>query len=289
MQISRALLALSLVLLVGGCRNTSSIDAGHRAGNAAVRPPPGASVTQLGAQVPAHSAGAVPLADHVFSRAYAVVEAWSDALNRHDVDALLPLYAEQVTFYGRPLRRAAVIELKRSALAAPTGFQQRIVGTIELERTTDGLQAAFLKRSGTGSTVSDVQAKLVLKIEPGRSPTIIEESEESAPHRATAKDADSCIEVAGEVVQSLPEVTSRLQALDRAADQSDGGAHAGGIGPTEDDDGFTMELGIHTDEGFESYVVYSVDKAGLLLVRAGGADLAVPSAARNRVANACRH
>jgi hypothetical protein len=51
--------------------------------------------------------------------------------------------------------------------------------------------------------MGDVQAKLVLKSEPGRSPTIVEESDGSVQKPDRAESTDSCLEVAGEVAMTL--------------------------------------------------------------------------------------
>jgi len=89
-----------------------------------------------------------------------VLEAWNAALNSHDVDALGPLYAARVDFYGTSLTRAQVVARKRKALAASPKFEQHL-SEITIEASPDGsMVARFVKTSGPAARTADVRATL---------------------------------------------------------------------------------------------------------------------------------
>jgi hypothetical protein len=122
--------------------------------------PSGSSIDPSPAPTAAPSSPASSVPDSVARRA---VQAWSDALDGHDVDALPGLYAEQVRFYGRWLPRSAVVAAKRAALSAQSTFRQQVVGEITLTLHDDVVTAEFLKRSGVNGKPRDVRARLGLR------------------------------------------------------------------------------------------------------------------------------
>ena len=97
-------------------------------------------------------------------------------------------------------------------------------------------------------------------------------------------------QLANEVVDALPQVRRATDAAIKEAEQSDGGAAFGGIGPTDDGDGgFVSSTGLHTDERFDARIVTTVDRSGKLTVSVLGEDVAIPAAALEAVRAACRH
>jgi hypothetical protein len=86
----------------------------------------------------------------------------------------------------------------------------------------------------------------------------------------------------------LPEVKRAISDAQKGVDESDGRANLGGVGPMEDESGFTAGLGVHTAERFEARVWYSVDWAGHLTVTVDGDDLNVPGETVRAVERACK-
>lgn len=232
------------------------------------------------------------------------VQAWSRALDAHDVASLEPYYAANVCFYGRVTTRAAVIAAKRAALGPQSTFHQEIVGVIDVRQQSDGaVVAAFVKRSGPRGSLRDLPAKVILRPrrdDPGAL-VILEEADATDPATANTPDpcaseawskgegpspaaADRCEETAAARVRELPDVKSFL------ADSRKAGDAIGGTGPEDDGTGvLTFALGFHTRDRFEPHVVYTIDrKTGAMTVSVDGADESVPKAAAQAVADACK-
>ena len=125
-----------------------------------------------------------------------VVRAWSDALDRHDVDALGALYADNVFFYTSVRTKAQVLAAKTSALGPTSTFHQQIVGDIAV---TNG-RATFTKRSGNGTKLASGQAVLVV----AGSPLAITE-ERDAPRPPA-----SCEAAVMDVVDAIPAVKKQM-------------------------------------------------------------------------------
>ncbi len=263
-----------------GDRNGDLSRVGGNPGNAT-------AMSDAGATAPNASSPA-PLSPLDPERVRRVVQAWNDALDKHDVDALRHVYAERVHLYGKDLARAAVLDEKRAALGRSPGFHQSIAGPIALSPSRGGaMEARFEKSSGEPPRVSTVHARLVLTPgDPGR-PVIAEESDESSDGRKP-EPVDRCKEVAARVVNALPQVERAMHAAQVAVDRADGAATVGGMMPVDDDDGFEAELGIHTGERFEPSVSYGVDRAGRLTVTVADEDVAPPPDAREAVKQACK-
>jgi hypothetical protein len=134
--------------------------------------------------------------------------------------------------------------------------------------------------------MADVRATLVFILQPAGLRIAVESDETTDRARASARLA-RCESVAVEVVNGLPEVAREVADAEKAAAASDGSARFGGIGPIEEEDGFSAGIGIHTDERFEGTVWYRVDASGQLEVTTMGEDLRVPRAAVERVRKAC--
>lgn len=217
------------------------------------------------------------------------VRAWSEALDRHDLEGLARLYGPSVVFYGQPRSKAAVVAAKRAAFAKQRSFRQELVGDIALARAPDGrVTATFTKRSGDGAAFSVDTATLVLA--PSAAGYVVVEEADAASLARRASSPSVCEAKATEVVNALPEVKRATADAMTDADQSDGGARFGGVGPNDDGEGgITFALGLHTDERFETRVVASVAKNGALSVMVLGSDVAVPAAALRAVREACRH
>lgn len=221
-----------------------------------------------------------------------VVRAWSDALDRHDLGALEPLYAAHVAFYGRPapLPRAEVMQLKRAALKDGT-FRQDIVGDLEFRALREGVwEVRFQKRSGRAGKLSQVRAWLALGENDAGHLVIVRETDDASEH-ADAGGADAaCATAADQVVFSLPQVKQAWSGALKAAAASGGGARAGSVGSCEPkDDPCVMEYGVHTDERFERYLGYEVDRhTGQLTVDVMATDVQVPKPGLKKVAEACK-
>jgi hypothetical protein len=218
-----------------------------------------------------------------------VVQTWSAALDRHDVGALASLYGEHVRFYGHDLTREAVIGAKRDALRAQPAFRQSIVGDIDVAPSDGGSAVAtFTKRSGQADKMRSVQGRLVLETSEGGPPTIVEETDEASNARRAATERTLCEDVAARAVGELPSVKRAVADAQHSANQAGGNAHYGSITPIEDDDGFTVELGVHTPDRFESAVSYSVDRAGHLTVTVLEENVNAPAETLRAVARACQ-
>jgi hypothetical protein len=275
-----SLRAVLLLLAVAACRERPDRLAARRADTALpVSAPSNAPAPRI-EPAPAPSVEP-PSAERA---ALALVEAWSAALDGHHVERLPPLYAESVRFYGRRLSRDAVVAAKTSALSKQTRFRQQLVTTPNLERAgTDTLNVTFVKRSGEPDEQRDVPAKLVLALAPTGTWQIIEEAD------APSETPSSCQDQASQLVNALPEVQRAVRDAQTAADASGGRARFGGIGPIEEPSGaFSASLGIHTDERFETYVAYEVDRQGRLSVAVFGSELTLSPASLRSVAKACK-
>ncbi len=217
------------------------------------------------------------------------VEAWGAAIDRHDVKALEGMYAERVSFYGQRRSKAEVIAAKQSAFAAEPDFHLQIPGFIEITHgVRDYYVAKFNKLSGKLGNLRGTDAKLVI----GRSndgPLLIREEADSGTSDMQNSD---CSEVAAAVVNALPEVKHDLATADARANASKGALRVGGIGPMDldDPDGFSVMLGLNSDEQFETVVSYEVNREGLLSLSdvTYGAPVAIPPSALRKIAKTCR-
>jgi hypothetical protein len=254
-----------------------------------------------------------PLADPVLSQ----VTAWNRALDRHDVTALDGLYAQDVCFYGQRMTKSAILESKRRALSADGTFQQQIVGAIEVVAVVSGESAiaTFVKRSGDPGHLQDVRARIFLKnfaidyARPDAKWSIAGENEANAASKPALDhcesevaysfknipEADSrCDEAASEVFGELPEVKRAMARMWKdynARVKDEPNIAVGGFGPQENGDGsYTVARGLHTDERFEDFAGYRVDRStGRLEVSISGED-SPPISAPNlrKVEAACK-
>jgi hypothetical protein len=240
------------------------------------------------APAPVSAAAAAPKVDPVRDEAKAVTEAWSAALDRHDVAALEPLYGDRVAFYGNVASRSAVLEAKRRALGPKSTFRQTIADVEPASITHDEelrVVVTFTKRSGSPPKLATVDAKLVLA---GRPLRIVEESDTPSDEKAKEKSLSRCQTVASEVVQSLPPVKKLL--ADVAAELPKyPDRFMGGLGVLPNENGkFSTGIGVHHPDRYEALVWYDVDNDGALHVSAMGEDVPVPPAMQARVVAACK-
>lgn len=215
-----------------------------------------------------------------------IVRAWSEALDRHDIDALGPLYAPKVTFYGADLSRAAVLAAKKRALGRGSTFEQQIVGDLEAVDTEKGpITISFTKRSGSGGKLTDIRSVIVVD---GATLAITEEHDAASEARAEQLRDARCFEVVAAVVSSLPAVKKILGRVEAGLSKFPN-HRMGGIGPMRVDDGsVTGGLGVHSDERYEAMIWYTVSPEGKLEVTAPEA-LSVPAADAARVKAVCSH
>lgn len=286
------LLGVVALLAVGACRREERPQprpTPQSTPQRAAAPPPAAAPPTESASAP--SPPPTPEAQ-VASK---TVRAWNTALDRHDLVALEKLYAGSVLFYGRPRSRASVVSAKRAAFARQPGFRQELIGDVTVERLGDGtLSASFTKKAGPPEDFLVISGKLVLSPSASGYLVAAESDEASARRDASAQPSGStvsdCEATASEVANALPEVKRTLALAMKEADESDGGARFGGMGPNDDGEGaFTAAMGLHTDDHFEARFVYSVDRNGRLTVVAGGQELEIPRSSLQAVAAACGH
>ncbi len=217
-----------------------------------------------------------------------MVLAWSEALDRHDTAALSRFYGEQVLYYGRELPKAAVLRAKQAAFRAETTFHQQVMGDIDITQTENSAIAGFLKRSGAAGRARDVRAKLVIRASGASAPLIVEETDAVTESNRGETRRTECEVAAARAVNDLPEVKRMVVSETRAADESGGRAHYGSVGPIDDPTGgFSVGLGIHTDERFEAAVWYAVDRSGLLSVSVLGSDVTLAPDVLRAVQKAC--
>jgi hypothetical protein len=276
----RAAVCVTAVHALGACDRQSS--RGHEEVAASATGSAAATTSTAALPPPA----AIP--DESARRA---VYAWSSALDRHDVDGLAPLYADRVRFYGKDLTRDAVLSRKQDALRAQPTFRQEIVGPIDLQPADPGEVAArFTKRSGAAKRMRITRARVVLGAGAGGVLRVVEESDEEADKPSAApshRDLANCEGTTAKLVQALPQVKKAVAEAMAAAAHAGPDTHFGSITPVEDDDGFTVELGIDTPDRFEASVFYSVDAAGAVSVTVEGEDIAVPAHVARAVRAAC--
>ena len=243
--------------------------------------------------------------DLLKTSAQARLRAWNDALDRHDVSALEPLYATSVCLYGRVVARSKAVEAKQKALGPGSTFHQKVVGEAQAQTDSDGaVVLGFVKRSGSGDQLHDIRAKLVMRSETRDGALwIVEETDEASQSAEVRRDAceaaawrevkaaapagsGACEATAAKVVNELPAVKKFMDDAKKAAA---GGAHLGGVGPEDDGDSFTVGIGFQNPDRFEGHVFYTVvRKTGELTVAVDGEDVVVPSAGLRAVADACK-
>jgi hypothetical protein len=265
----------ALVLAMAGCRSDSATRAAL-------------PETSTSVEASSPSSRPTPL-DRVAEEARRVVLAWNQALDERNPDALQPLYGEHVRYYGRDLTGSAVVGAKRVALHADTTFHQRVVGEIVVIPGEDVATAGFLKRSGPAGDLRDVHARLVMQRSDGGALLIVEETDDVTEKAKLDSTPIECERAAARVVDDLPDVKQAVASAILAGEQSGGQAHYGRVGPIDDEnDGFSVGVGLHTDQRFEAEVWYSVDRSGRLSVTVLGADVAIPPSSLRTVATACR-
>jgi hypothetical protein len=215
------------------------------------------------------------------------VSAWSDALDRHDTNALGGLYAEEVGFYGQRRTKAAVVHAKQAVLNSCPTFRQQIPGFIDVRSVEDFYVARFSAHFGASNDLRDRDLRLVLRRGDGGPLLIVEEVDDATAE----KQQERCETVAAEVVNALPQVKRRIAQAWARADASGGRLRFGGIGPQHVDvpNGFFASIGIHSDERCETVASYEVDRDGRLRLSIAGEPLPVVSpGALGRVARACK-
>jgi hypothetical protein len=217
-----------------------------------------------------------------------VVQAWNDALNRHDVAAMAGLYDERVRFYGREASKASVLKAKQGAFGTASTFTQQIEGPITIAPGSGGeLVATFLKRSGSAGKLHEVHAKLALRAADGGLPMITEETDEVSAQRGEDAGAPDCETMAAHVVNALTEVKREVADLKKTADESGSSSHFGGFGPIyEGDSKFSAGIGLYTDQRFQGEINYTVDH-GHLYVDILGTNVSVPISAQKVIEHAC--
>lgn len=265
------------VLVVLGCKRESEHAPPARASTAPADAPlasaaPRSASPKASSHAPPHAVVAL----EQLTRARALVSAWDTALNRHDVAALAPLYAENVSFYGRATPRDELMRAKQRALTATPDYAQAL-SNLTLSRDADGsVKVNFTKRSGARNAQREVDASL--RLQRSKDGFLIA-SESDAPSDARSDRDKTCMEVALEAAYALPEVARAFK--DAPAD-----ARPGGVTYTEEPTSGSAALGFHHDDHFEA--VFSVDvDAGKLNASQYGEALPVPSAVQARVRAKC--
>jgi hypothetical protein len=304
MSEARRALTLAALLAIPAC--SRDVPGERGASHAPPVLPPGSAASAPSLVVP------VAAGDSLAVAARARVQAWSRALDAHDLAALEPLYARNLCLYGRVMSRARVVAAKRAALGPQSTFHQEIVGDVSIRPQTDGAAIAlFTKLSGAKDHLREVRAKLVL-IAPGDAGSleIVEEAdapqvadsderdgcEAEAEHATAASSsrgsrgapsADACEATVNGVVQSLSLVKAFYEEAKAAVEA---GAIIGSTGPENDGDSeLTSAIGFNNPDRFEPHVVYVVNlKTGTLEVSVDGQDTAPSNEAAKAIAAACK-
>jgi hypothetical protein len=229
----------------------------------------------------------------VSSGANGAVHAWNDALNRKDIGALERLYAEQVSYYGQSLSGAEVVKRKRAALEKAPQFVQQIVGEIAVTEEQGKSVARFRKRSGVPPKLGEVDAQLRLAPAQGGAYVITEETDAVTEKRKSSspQTCEDAVEAAvGPAERAAMERIQRL--VDKAPNRKE--LHAGGIGPigpeANGDYIYTIMLGVHHPERFETMVAYTIDgRTGNVTVSEGAEEkgLRISAADKERIVKAC--
>ncbi len=87
---------------------------------------------------------------------------------------------------------------------------------------------------------------MVLRAQDASVLLVVEETDEATEDRTHPLERAKCEEIAAREVNTLPAVQQAIKSAQRAASESDGEAHLGGMMPIEDDDSFTAEIGINS-------------------------------------------
>jgi hypothetical protein len=270
--------AASIMLLAAGCHGK------HRALARRTPAPLAAS-----ASVPnAEASDAAPADWAVNGPVWRFVVEWNSALDHHDAKALQALYADRLSYYGQRRSKAEVIRAKQAAFESEPDLHQQIPGFIDINLGIgDYFRARFWKLSGKPDQLNGTNAKLVIERGDGGPLQIVEEADDDA----SEKQNSLCDWTAADVVNALPAVKQSVAKAFARADASNGKLRFGGIGPQDlsAPDGFFVSMGLHSDERFETVVLYGVDREGLLTVQIEWENsVAVPPAALRKVAQACR-
>lgn len=249
--------------------------------------PVAAASSAPNAPAPSASEKATPLSPEA-EGAWKTVRAWSDALDRHDLEKLGELYAGTVRFYGRDLSKNAVIAAKRAAFAKKPGFRQMIIGEISLSLSLGVFTASFTKKAGPDDEFLVNSAKLGIKEDAGKFLIVEETDEESVQKELSARAA--CMTKVHDVVGALPDVQFAEKVALEEIEESDGGWTMSGIGPNDDGEGgFDAEVGIRTEVNIDTRYRYSVDRKGRLTVSTKGGPVDIPREALQAVARVCGH
>ena len=298
MSLRRALLTLGLSSLAFACKSAPSTTSDASTGTIAndgndataigASPSAAASVALMGTASAASDASAV--SDAETRAAKDLIQAWSRALDLHDLAALAPMYAPRVMFYGRDVPRAVVLAAKTRALGPGSTFHQSITSDIMVVRADDGtMRASFTKRSGAGSPprVTDVAARVGMVRGDGGALAIVEETDVPSQGRATEMNRAGCHLAAAAAVHDLPAVKKLLADTQHEIDAHYKDRHLGGWGPIDEADGFSAALGVDQPERFENMVLYGVH-AGKLTVTVMGEDVEISKDRQEAVAKACQ-
>ena len=272
---------LLLLLALAGCQRETPPHADAQRTSASVAASSAAQArTAASAQAPSASSVAAPSSPSLdcgsttaIQAAGQLLSAWNNALNAHDADALSALYAPSVSFYGRERTASEVIAAKRVALAAAPSFRQQLADVQLSPEPEHAATATFSKTS------LDKSVRSRLQIRCAASGKYAIDIESDAPSDALAQRHEDCETAMSAVASALPLVKSTL-----ARGTAD--TPAGGIWYPVEGKHFSLSLGFHHPERFES--VFFVDWLnGAFTVASGVENLAVPAAGIARVRAAC--
>jgi hypothetical protein len=131
-----------------------------------------------------------------------LTQRWSDALARHDADALDTIYGARVALYGATLDRAAAIAGKKAALTGD--YTQSIASILVVRGNPERPRAIFDKTWTNRGKESKVRASLAFAKEGGRW-VVVEETDA----KTEAKLADeSCLGLVHKVVLSTDDAAT---------------------------------------------------------------------------------
>jgi hypothetical protein len=277
MKVAATIFAL---LAASGCQRAAPAPAPKPSASAPSltnAPAASSSASSASAVAPA-LASAAPRAQ---TPAEAVLANWNTALDRRNADALVPLYAPRVYFYGQWKSAAQVVSLKRSAFLKQPDFRQHI-DQVHITKTDRGFVAIFQKHSGAGAAAS-VEARLTLESTAGKF-LIAEESDSITDDKLKQPPPSNCLDAALQIVSEQPAIQADMRRVAHEFPE----ANPGGITYEEDAHHLSAAYGYFLPERFDTRWRIEVEN-GVLALTDAYTDALFPltTEQRARVRSAC--
>jgi hypothetical protein len=204
--------ALALAAAGASCSNRDAPrdrpEPGASTAVAAPASPPASVAAAASASAAAPGAGGAAGADPEAEALRALARRWNAAHDAGDAEALRPVYAEKVTYYGRDLARDEVLRRKREAFGR--GYSQT-VGAIGVDRSTpERPRATFAKHwAGRGGGPGRDVVGVLEFVRAGGTWVVAKESDRTteAPRRGAL---NACVDEVVGAVMSTREARAML-------------------------------------------------------------------------------